>query len=426
MTFTGTLDAINAALDGMTFTPVTYYTGPVTLNLALDDNGSTGAGGPQTTTAQATARINPINQPPTLAVPTTQSLDENGSVTFSVTSGNSIVLTDVDSGGGLEFMTLSVTHGAISLTDSSGLSWFNNTHGGSVLNLQGTVAGLNAALNSLVYTAASGYFGGDTLGITANDNGNTGPGGARQVSASVPLTIGEVNQPPVVNAPSSIAGAENAPSIFSSSQNSAITVADVDANGAIEQVSLATTSGTLWLGTTAGLSFINGTQNGQGLLVFTGTLANLNAALDGLQYVPAPDAYGVFALDVTQNDLGNTGIGGSLSATKTVNVHVQPISYQPSITNTAAAENQQTSSGLVITPNPLDGSATGYYQITGIVGGSLYLNDGTTAITNGQFITFSQGSAGLKFSPAPNSLSAGGFTIEASATASSRPGAGEC
>jgi hypothetical protein len=45
MVFTGTLASINAALDGMTFTPAIGHSGPATIAIATDDLGNTGAGG---------------------------------------------------------------------------------------------------------------------------------------------------------------------------------------------------------------------------------------------------------------------------------------------------------------------------------------------------------------------------------------------
>ena len=68
----------------------------------------------------------------------------------------------------------------------------------------------------------------------------------------------------------------------------------------------------------------------------------------------------------------------------------------------------------------IDGDAQGYYQVTQITGGTLFQDDGVTAITDGQFITFEQGSDGLAFTPALNSVSAGHFMIQAA----SAPNAG--
>ncbi len=91
-----------------------------------------------------------------------------------------------------------------------------------------------------------------------------------------------------------------------------------------------------------------------------------------------------------------------------------------SVTNASTTENTQTSSGLVLTPNVLDGTTVGYFQISGITGGTLYLNNGVTGISNGDFITAAQGVAGLKFTPATGLYSPGtsfGFNVQASLTA---------
>ncbi len=69
----------------------------------------------------------------------------------------------------------------------------------------------------------------------------------------------------------------------------------------------------------------------------------------------------------------------------------------------------------MITPGVHDSSAA-YFQITGITGGTLYQNNGTTPIASGSFITVAQGEAGLKFTPTTGSLSTGSFSVEESTT----------
>lgn len=86
------------------------------------------------------------------------------------------------------------------------------------------------------------------------------------------------------------------------------------------------------------------------------------------------------------------------------------------ITNTTCGENVQSITGLVITPSGAFLGTVNSYQITNISGGSLFLNDGVTPVTDGEFITVAQGAAGLKFTPTNGSLAAGMFTIEASTT----------
>jgi len=73
----------------------------------------------------------------------------------------------------------------------------------------------------------------------------------------------------------------------------------------------------------------------------------------------------------------------------------------------------------VITPNAADTAFVTNFQITNIMGGNLFLNDGSTPVINGQFITVAQAAAGLKFTPAVNSINSGSFTVQKSNSATS-------
>jgi uncharacterized repeat protein (TIGR03803 family) len=91
--------------------------------------------------------------------------------------------------------------------------------------------------------------------------------------------------------------------------------------------------------------------------------------------------------------------------------------HAPTFTNASTLENTQTTSGLVITPNSADAALVTNFQITGITGGTLFQNDGTTIIHNGDFITAPQGAAGLKFTPTTGSTASGSFTVQESINA---------
>src|SRR5258708_38085739 len=98
----------------------------------------------------------------------------------------------------------------------------------------------------------------------------------------------------------------------------------------------------------------------------------------------------------------DAGLGGSpVNATITVN----PVADTPSVTNATTNEDTQTTTGLVISRNAVDSTEVTHFKITSITNGSLFKNDGTTPIVNGQFITFAEGNAGLKFTPAANLFS---------------------
>lgn len=66
VTFTGTLDRINAALDGLTFAPDADYTGSASVVVSVDDLGNTGRGGPQVVNARVPITVtgNPRSNTP--------------------------------------------------------------------------------------------------------------------------------------------------------------------------------------------------------------------------------------------------------------------------------------------------------------------------------------------------------------------------
>ena len=139
------------------------------------------------------------------------------------------------------------------------------------------------------------------------------------------------------------------------------------------------------------------------------TFAQANA---GLKFTPSlnSNVTGQFTVQASLSNVDG-GLGGS---TVTADITISPIGDTPSVTNASTLANTQTTSGLVISRNAVDGAEVTHFKITNINGGSLFQNDGTTAISNTDFITFAQGNAGLKFTPALNSGATGHFTVRAS------------
>ncbi|WP_254564241.1 putative Ig domain-containing protein, partial [Oscillatoria sp. HE19RPO] len=117
------------------------------------------------------------------------------------------------------------------------------------------------------------------------------------------------------------------------------------------------------------------------------------------------------------------GTSNGLTVDDTFTVTVNPVADTPSVTNTTTDEDTQTTTGLVLSRNPDDSTEVTHFKITNIIDGTLYQNDGTTPINNGDFITFAQGNAGLKFTPSINSTSNGSFLLQAS-TSNSNAGLG--
>ena len=64
-------------------------------------------------------------------------------------------------------------------------------------------------------------------------------------------------------------------------------------------------------------------------MVFTGTSAAINTALDGLAFAPNANFSGAASLQIVTDDQGNTGSGGALSDSDTINITVTPVNDGP-------------------------------------------------------------------------------------------------
>ncbi len=91
-------------------------------------------------------------------------------------------------------------NGVISLAGTSGLSVTGN--GSANVVATGSRANLNAALTGMAFLPSAEYNGPASLGITVDDLGNTGSGGAQSASATVSITVDPVNDAPVAAADS--------------------------------------------------------------------------------------------------------------------------------------------------------------------------------------------------------------------------------
>jgi len=122
-----------------------------------------------------------------------------------------------------------------------------------------------------------------------------------------------------------------------------ISIADSDDFGAAEKVTLdlgASPKGTITLGTLTGLSFTTGDGTADSKMVFTGTKADINAALATLKFTPTGNINTVGggneqALSISVDDQGNTGVNGALTDSKTVLITITPVNDAP--TRTAAS-----------------------------------------------------------------------------------------
>src|SRR5205823_13686296 len=98
--------------------------------------------------------------------------------------------------------------------------------------------------------------------------------------------------------------------VFSSGNGNLISISDIDAGASSVQVTLTATNGTLTLSGLSGLSFTVGDGTADATMTFTGTVANINAALAGMSFLGNSNYNGAGAsVQIVTNDQGNTGSG---------------------------------------------------------------------------------------------------------------------
>ncbi|MFZ2651434.1 MAG: DUF4347 domain-containing protein, partial [Burkholderiaceae bacterium] len=141
-------------------------------------------------------------------------------------------------------------------------------------------------------------------------------------SQDIAVTVTNFNEAPVNTVPPTQITARDAQLVFSAANGNAISVADVDAGGAPLSVTLFATQGTMTLSGTAGLSFSSGTGTANASMTFTGTSADINAALNGLRFTPQAGYTGAATLRISTDDQGASGSGSALADTDLVTISV--------------------------------------------------------------------------------------------------------
>src|SRR4030095_12711373 len=250
--------------------------------------------------------VNAVNDAPVNTVPAAQTMSEDGTLTFSTANGNAISIADVDAGSSRVQVTLAATNGVLTLAGTTGLTVSGN--GTATVTVTGSLANINTALNGLVFAPTGNFNGSANLTVTTNDQGNTGSGGAQTDVDSIAITVNAVNDAPVNAVPGAQTMNEDGTLTFSTANGNAISIADVDAGSSSVQVTLAATNGVLTLAGTSGLTV---SRHRTGTVTVTGTLANINTAINGLVFAPTGNFNGSANLTVTTNDQGNTGSGGA-------------------------------------------------------------------------------------------------------------------
>ncbi|MCZ2343101.1 MAG: tandem-95 repeat protein, partial [Bacteroidales bacterium] len=239
--------------------------------------------------------VSSVNDLITISAPSTFTVDEDRTIAIS-----GITATDPDSGGNPVSLSLSSTHGIISITDTNFITvGASNT---SQFTLEGSLSKIITSISSLTYIPDANYSGNAIISLTANDNGNTGGGLPTIDSTTIAITITPINDPPSFLPGGDVTVIEDAGPITIPAWATALTPGPNEAGQTLEfQV----------------------TNNQPSLFAQAPRITS-----DGtLTFTPANDAYGSATVTVTlMDDAGDN----SSSTTYTFTITITPINDPPS------------------------------------------------------------------------------------------------
>ncbi|WP_442506694.1 DUF4347 domain-containing protein [Novipirellula sp. SH528] len=256
-------------------------------------------------------------------------------VDLSSPSGQLDNVTDVDASPSLGI--------AITAADSANGTWWYSTDNGSTWTTLGAVSGVSARLlaadaatrlyfqpnanwngsiaNAITFRAwDQTQYTVDSLADTSVNGGATAFSAATDTAS---LVISAINDAPENSLPAAQTVMVGLAKTFNAANGNLISISDIDANSGSLQVTLNATKGVASLSGVTGLSFTDGDGTADITMTFSGTIADINAALDGLSFTGT--ANGAGSLQIVTNDLGNTGIDGAKSDDDTVAITISPL-----------------------------------------------------------------------------------------------------
>ncbi|MCK1658475.1 VCBS domain-containing protein [Bradyrhizobium sp. 151] len=281
----------------------------------------------------STINITAVNDAPALATTSTLAYTENQAATAINTA---LTVTDADNPT-LTSGTVSITANFVSGQDILAFTnvpatmgniagSYNGATGVMTLTSAGgtaTLAQWQAAERAVTYANSSDNP--STLARTVTYTVDDGQGvnhASNGLTSTINITA--VNDAPVNTVPATSVNAGNGSGTATFSGASLISISDVDAGSGSVTVSLSlgasaqSLTGILTLATTTGLTF-NAGANATKAMTFTGTITDINNALNGMVFSNGSNN-STRTLTITTNDNGNSGSGGSHTDVDTVSV----------------------------------------------------------------------------------------------------------
>ena len=238
------------------------------------------------------------------------------------------------------------------------------------LNYDGSVDDTFGTNGSVSFDISGGDYG---YGIVSLSDGKILVGGRAGDDIALVRLLGDsdqsaapANQAPVNSVPGSQAANTGASLAFSAPRGNLISISDADAANNAVEVTLSVDEGTITIvnpDPLGRIAYLSGDGFEDASVTFTGSVADVNKAMEWISYRSAADYSGTATLSITTDDLGNVGTGGSLTDTDTITIEVAPASFASSPTHATL-------------PSTLDSSLDGDgIQVVSLTGGVDYISD---------------------------------------------------
>jgi ABC-type uncharacterized transport system substrate-binding protein len=296
----------------VTVTPLANQSGSATITVTVSD-------GSLTATDTFELTVNAVNDAPT-AADNTVTLNEDETYTFAEAN---FEFSDIDSGNSLNQIQI------IQLPTVGSLQ----LNGVDVTQDQVIAV---ADISNLTFTPAANANGDSytTFQFKVHD-------GTSYSDADFTMTIDvdAVNDAPTNTVSDTQATNEDTPLIFSTSNSNLIEISDIEAEDAIGQpvtVTLTATNGTLTLSSTEDLTFNIGDGTDDTSMEFSGTVTNINTALEGMSFTPTSNFNGSASVQIVIDD-------GTSTDEDTINITVNAVNDIPtSADNTVTLNEDET------------------------------------------------------------------------------------
>lgn len=322
----GSQYALNQTLTGMTFEPNSDFAGDTDLTVSILDLGATGGEGLSDDGVVA-IHVIAVNDQPVITGPSTDlTVAEDSPAVLE--GAFAVTVDDVDGGDGAWTLQLEADAGGIYLGDAIDIEIESGAEGTSQITLDGSLEGLNDALDGLRVEPPDDYVGGAFLTLTVYDNGQTGEGDPEQEDSAVSMVWTAQNDAPAIRLPDAQTVANDEVLAFSQETDDHIVIVDVDAGSNVIEVSLDVAHGTVDLDDFSVFTVTDG-ADGSNHVIFEGSLAAVNAALYGLTYTPDVGYVGPDELIVWVDDRGHSGAGGPETRSVRISITVTGDSCPP-------------------------------------------------------------------------------------------------